>query len=95
MDGLSFDWDPRKDSANQRKHGVSFEEACTVFVDEAAGLIADPDHSQREDRFLLIGLSTRGRVLVVCHTYRGNEIRLIAARRASRHEHRQYWRFRS
>lgn len=70
MAGLGFEWDPRKDRANQQKHGVSFEEACTVFHDEQALLVGDPDHSSEEDRFALLGLSARLRVLVVVHTYR-------------------------
>lgn len=90
--GLRFEWDDRKNSQNRRKHRVSFEEAQTVFFDEHALLIADPDHSEHEERFILLGLSSALRMLVVCHCYRrqGNVIRLISARRAHRHEREQY-----
>ncbi len=92
MVGLRFEWDERKDLANQRKHGISFREAETVFSDERALLLEDPDHSEGEDRFVLIGLSAALRALVVCHCYREkNEvIRLISARRATRSERKQY-----
>ena len=92
MAGLRFDWDPRKDRVNQRKHGVSFEEARTVFLDDRALLLADPDHSTEEDRFILLGLSGGLRVLVVVHTYRGEDetIRIISARKATRSERAQY-----
>jgi len=91
---LSFEWDPRKASANLRKHGVSFEDAQSVFTDERARLIDDPDHSTdaNEDRFLLLGLSTNLRLLVVAHCYRkaGGVIRIISARKATREEQRFY-----
>ena len=92
MAKLRFDWDPRKDSANQRKHGVSFEEALTVFSDERALLIDDPDHSDDEDRFALLGLSANLRILVVCHCYREADdiIRIISARKANRSERVEY-----
>ncbi len=92
MSDLRIEWDPRKAAANRRKHGVSFEEAATVFADEAALLIADPEHSDQEDRFVLLGLSATLRVLVVVHCYRGTEdvIRLISARRATRRERGHY-----
>ncbi len=92
MARLDFDWDEAKDDANRRKHGVSFEEASTIFYDENALLIADPDHSEGEDRFLLLGLSLRLRTLVVCHCYREAEdmIRIISARRANRSEQLEY-----
>lgn len=67
MDLLRFDWDAQKAAANLRKHGVDFEEARSVFYDELARLIDDPDHSESEDRFVLLGVSTRLRILVVCH----------------------------
>jgi uncharacterized protein len=91
--GLSFVWDDRKDLANQRKHGVSFAEARSVFYDENAREYADPDHSAREERFILLGISSRLRVLVVCQCYRESEtvIRLISARRAQRNEEEAYW----
>jgi len=89
---LRFEWDERKNSENKRKHGVSFEEAQTVFFDENAVLISDPDHSEAEDRFLLLGLSSTLRNLVVCHCYRrpGEMIRLISARKANSIEREDY-----
>ena len=92
MSALSFEWDDSKATANARKHGVSFEEAKSVFVDERAKLIADPDHSEDEDRFVLLGLSGALRLLLVCHCYRldGNVIRIISARKASAKESRSY-----
>lgn len=92
MAALRFEWDPRKAAANRRKHGVSFTEAESVFADEHALLLADPDHSEAEDRFLLLGLSGALRVLVVVHCYRPDDavIRLISARRADPQERRQY-----
>jgi uncharacterized DUF497 family protein len=92
MKWLSFEWDPRKNASNRRKHGISFEEAQTIFVDENALLIDDPDHSTDEDRFILLGLSARLHILVVCHCYREQDdvIRIISARKATRSEHRQY-----
>ena len=92
MSNIKFDWDPRKASANEKKHGVSFEEARTVFFDENAKLIDDPDHSADEERFVLLGLSSSLKVLLVCHCYRqdGNVIRIISARKASTHESKQY-----
>ena len=89
---LRFEWDPKKATGNLRKHGVSFEDAQTVFSDENAKLIDDPDHSEEEDRFVLLGLSSSLRLLVVCHCYRfeGNVIRLISARKAEGHERDSY-----
>ena len=89
---LRFDWDPRKAIANLQKHRISFEEAQTAFLDEDALVIEDPDHSEEEDRFILLGLSAGLRVLFVCHCVRetGSLIRIISARRANRHEHKQY-----
>ena len=89
---LSFEWDPRKAAANLRKHGVSFEDAQSVFADERARVIDDPDHSADEDRFLLLGLSSSLRLLVVAHCYReaGSVIRIISARKAMRAEQRFY-----
>ena len=93
MKAISFEWDEKKNASNKQKHGVSFEEAKTVFVDENALLIHDPDHSDDEDRFVMLGLSARLRVLVVCHIYRRNQtsIRIISARKAMRLEQKQYW----
>jgi uncharacterized DUF497 family protein len=92
MERLRFDWDPRKARANRAKHGVTFEEALTVFADEAALLIPDPDHSEDEERFVLLGMSALPRVLVVVHCDREvtNVIRIISARRATRPERRRY-----
>jgi len=89
---LEFEWDPKKAAANLKKHRVSFEEARTVFLDERAKLIDDPDHSSDEDRFVLLGISGLLRVLLVCHCYRqqGQTIRIISARKASPGEARQY-----
>ena len=92
MAELHFEWDPRKAAANAAKHGVTFEEAKTVFYDEAALLIDDPDHSKAEERFILMGSSAHARVLVVVHCYRraGSAIRLISARRAGAKERKPY-----
>ena len=91
MPELQFEWDERKDGENQRKHGVTFEEARTVFFDDHGILIADPDHSDDEERFILIGISSVLRNLVVCHCYRGGDvIRIISARKANRTERDQY-----
>jgi len=89
---LSFEWDPEKAIQNLRKHGVSFEEAASVFSDERARLIDDPDHSAEEERFVLLGFSANLRVLVVVHCYRrsGSTIRLISVRKATREERRFY-----
>ena len=89
---LHFEWDPVKDAINIRRHKVSFEVASTVFTDDNALLINDPDHSLEEDRFILLGLSSSLRVLVVCHCYRakGNSIRIISARKADSQERREY-----
>ncbi len=88
MSGLRIEWDPKKAAQNVRKHGISFEEAQTVFSDDRARLIDDPDHSEDEDRFVLLGFSNSLRLLVVIHCYRaeGNVIRIIYARKATREE---------
>ena len=92
MADILFTWDAKKERANRGKHGVSFDEARSVFLDENAKLIGDPDHSDDEDRFVLLGLSFKLRLLVVCHAYRRNdqEIRIISARKANKHEQAQY-----
>ena len=89
---MRFEWNGVKAVANARKHGVSFEVAKSVFVDERAKLIGDPGHSQDEDRFVLLGLSSVLRLLLVCHCYRaeGNVIRIISARKASAQESKSY-----
>jgi uncharacterized protein len=93
-DELSFEWDERKNRANERKHKVSFREAQSVFLDEEALLKDDPDHSKGEDRFILLGLSSALRTLVVCHCYRQSDsvIRIISARKATRTERVEYQR---
>nr|CAA6829384.1 MAG: Unknown protein [uncultured Thiotrichaceae bacterium] len=91
MNDLSFEWDEAKASSNLNKHGVFFDEAKTVFLDDHARLISDPDHSEAEDRYILLGYSEKSRMLLVCHFYRDDEVvRLISARRAEKHEKRQY-----
>jgi uncharacterized DUF497 family protein len=93
MESLQFAWDEKKNRANRRKHGLSFEEAQTAFFDERAEVYFDPDHSEDEDRFILLGLSYRMRVLVVCHCYRESDllIRIISARKADKSEQEDYW----
>jgi uncharacterized DUF497 family protein len=94
MGELRFEWDDRKERANIGKHGVSFEEARTVFYDEYAIQFYDPDHSEDEDRFILLGMSLRLRTLVVCHCFREGDmvVRIISARKADRSEEDAYWR---
>lgn len=89
---LIFEWDDNKARINWQKHGISFEEAQTVFYDENALLIDDPDHSEDEERFIILGLSSTARLLVVCHCYRASEtvIRIISARKATRKETQYY-----
>lgn len=93
MSPLSFSWDDRKNKTNQKKHGISFDEAQTVFFDENAIEFYDPDYSQSEDRFVMLGLSYRLRVLVVCHCLRNSdsEIRIISARKATKKEEKVYF----
>jgi uncharacterized DUF497 family protein len=93
MDDIRFEWDERKSRENKRKHRVSFEEAQTVFLDENAIRYFDPDHSDDENRFLMLGMSFALRVLVVCHCYRVDDsvIRIISARRANKREQASYW----
>ncbi|HEY5234078.1 MAG TPA: BrnT family toxin [Verrucomicrobiae bacterium] len=87
---LTFEWDASKAGSNFAKHTVSFEEAATVFGDPVSMTIPDPAHSQTEARFVILGHSHHGRLLVVVHTERGDNIRIISARLASRHERKQY-----
>ncbi|NCC52052.1 MAG: BrnT family toxin [Spartobacteria bacterium] len=93
MTDIRFEWDERKSRANKRKHMVSFEEAQTVFFDENAIRFFDPDHSQDEDRFLMLGMSFTLHVLIVCHCYREDDwvIRIISARKADKREQSDYW----
>ncbi len=88
MNGIAFEWDESKNKANLQKHGISFEEAESVFYDQYALLIADPDHSETEDRFLLMGLSAKLRLLLVCHCFEVDDglIRVISCRKASTQE---------
>ncbi|MCL2782074.1 MAG: BrnT family toxin [Actinomycetia bacterium] len=92
MESLTFEWDPRKDALNHAKHGVWFEEARTVFFDPNAIVIADPDHSQAEERFIILGHSRALRLLVVAHCLRqgGDVIRIISARKATTKEAANY-----
>jgi uncharacterized DUF497 family protein len=96
MHHFTFEWDSTKSDSNLRKHGVSFEEAKTVFTDEFGRLISDPDHSELgEDRFLLLGTSIDSRLLVVCHCIRQEDrIRIISARKAEKRERKVYERYR-
>ena len=95
MDDLRFEWDPAKDEANQKKHGVSFDEAKTAFFDDFARVIPDPEHSKGEERLILLGMSIRLSILVVCHLYFEDEnvIRVISARKADPTERQQYSEF--
>jgi uncharacterized DUF497 family protein len=88
--GLTFEWDERKAASNRRKHGVGFDEAATAFGDPLSLTIPDLGHSKEEDRFVLIGESFRGRLLVVVHSERGDNLRLISARLAKPSERRDY-----
>ena len=93
---LQFEWDRRKERANVKKYGISFDEARTAFYDENAIQFFDPDHSDDEDRFILLGISFKLRVLVVCHCFRESDtvIRIISARKADGDEENEYWRYR-
>ena len=97
MSDLSFEWDPRKAAANAAKHGVTFEEASTVFADDFALIIDDPEHSRTEDRSIILGLSANARMLVVVHCERSTPlgkaivIRIISARKATRAESQDYF----
>lgn len=92
MEAIKFEWDENKNATNQKKHGISFEEAKTVFYDENALLIDDPDHSQEEERFIILGMSNRANLLIVCHCYRESAeiIRIISARKATKNEASAY-----
>ncbi len=93
MDKLKFEWDSKKDQTNTKKHGVTFDEAQTVFYDEHAIQFFDPEHSESEDRFILLGTSFKSNTLVVCHCFRKEEtkIRIISARKADKSEEEAYW----
>jgi uncharacterized protein len=92
MQEITFEWDSSKAQANERKHGISFEEAETAFYDPNARVSYDPDHSLDEDSYLLLGISESFGLIVVCHVYRENDkyIRIISARRATKTEQQQY-----
>lgn len=92
MNELMFEWDENKNAINKKKHHVSFEEAQTVFEDENALVIDDPEHSEEEERFIILGFSLKANLLVVCHCYRASEsvIRIISARKATTNEAKQY-----
>lgn len=87
---LEFEWDISKAADNLRKHGVSFEEAASVFSDELATAYRDPDHSQYERRYLAIGTSTRGRLLIIAYAYRDERVRIINARQVTKQEREMY-----
>ncbi len=93
MKKLAFEWDTKKDKSNVRKHGITFDEARTVFYDENAIQFFDPEHSDEEDRFILLGSSFNLKTLVVCHCFRENEtlVRIISARKADKDEEQYYW----
>jgi uncharacterized DUF497 family protein len=92
MEIIKFEWDENKNRINQQKHGVSFEEAKSVFYDGEALVIDDPEHSQEEERFIILGLSNKANLLVVCHCYRTSDtiIRIISARKATKTESKFY-----
>lgn len=96
MIALSFEWDENKNAINKKKHGIAFEEAQTVFYDEEALVIDDVEHSEDEERFIILGMSLKANLLVVCHCLRESEtvIRIISARKATTNETKQYesWR---
>lgn len=93
MELLKFEWDENKNEINKKKHKISFNEAKTVFYDDNALLIDDPEHSEQEERFIILGTSTKANLLVVCHCYRQSEtvIRIISARKATKTETKQYF----
>ncbi len=95
MNSLKFEWNLAKASSNIKKHGISFEEARTVFDDDFARLLHDPDHSEGEERFILLGMSYTLKILTVVHCYRDEEgiIRIILARPSTKNEERQYKEF--
>lgn len=95
MNYIRFEWDENKNSSNIKKHGISFEEAKTVFYDENARLISDPDHSIEEERFIILGMSLNLKILIVVHTYKEKDelIRIISARKATKNESKIYYRY--
>ncbi|MES9855245.1 MAG: BrnT family toxin [Sedimenticola sp.] len=93
MKKIEFEWDSKKEKANTKKHGVTFDEARTTFYDEHALQFFDPEHSEDEDRFILLGTSFKLNTLVVCHCFRQDEkiVRIISARKADKDEAKVYW----
>jgi len=93
MKKINFEWDSKKDESNLKKHGVTFDEASSSFYDEYALQFYDPEHSETEDRFLLLGTSFKLNTIVVCHCFRENEkiVRIISARKADKDEAATYW----
>ena len=93
MNNIKFEWDNSKNEINKKKHKISFEEAQTAFYDSEALVIDDPEHSEQEDRFIILGLSKKANLLVVCHCYRASDtvIRLISARKATKTESKYYY----
>ena len=100
MECIQFEWDENKNHINQNKHNISFEEAKTVFYDDEALVIDDPDHSEAEERFIILGLSNKANLLIVCHCYRASDtvirmacsvIRIISARKATDSEANAYY----
>ena len=87
---MDFEWDPAKAETNRKKHRVEFSEASSAFADTLSTTFADPDHSDEKDRFITIGMSDRGRLLIVSHTHRDDRVRLISARVANRRERKTY-----
>ena len=94
MNELQFNWDDSKEKINIRKHGVSFDEAQSLFYDENAMQYYDPEHSEDEDRFIMLGMSFKLRTLIVCHCFHEDKrlVRIISARKADKSEERDYWR---
>ena len=95
MEYLKFEWDENKNASNKIKHGISFEESMSVFYDEMAIIIDDPEHSEQENRFIILGQTDLAKLLVVCHCYRecDTTIRIISARKATKTESQQYYKF--
>ena len=94
MGNINFEWDENKNIINIQKHKISFEEAKTVFYDENGIIISDEEHSENEDRFILLGMSQKANILVVCHCIRyGDTIRIISSRKATKQETNQYYEF--
>ncbi len=92
MNNIQFEWDENKNLVNIKKHKISFEEAKSVFLDENARVISDPEHSETEERFIILGMTNKLKLLIVVHTYRENDeiIRIISARKATKYESKYY-----